>query len=195
MARQLEIKFAIPTLHCVLGPVNRLIHYVEEHSTVGGEFIKSLGITRDPFNNKDYNGNYCNKILENLDRLEETIEKEYIPFVTTLRALKGVKDSCFGPKLHENLKENIQNFEKAWFDIYIEFDIYFSNKCHVIIEHIPQVIERTGKSLYLSSEQVVEATHAKFAVFWERYKVNNLEKETHGTNLRSCVVEFNTRNL
>ena len=127
------------------------------------------------------NGNYCNKTLENLDRLEETIEKEYIPFVTTLRALKVVKDSCFGPKLHENWKENIQNFEKAWFDIYIEFDIYFSNKCHVIIEHIPQVIERTGKSLYLSSEQVVEATHAKFAVFWERYKVNNLEKETHGT--------------
>ena len=58
--------------------------------------------------------------------MEETIEKEYIPFVTTLRALKGVKDSCFGPKLHENWKENIQNFEKAWFDIYIEFDIYFS---------------------------------------------------------------------
>ena len=59
--------------------------------------------------------------------------------------------------------------------------IYFSNNCHVIIEHIPQVIKRTGKSLYLSSEQVVEATHAKFAVFWERYKVNNLEKESHGT--------------
>ena len=47
---------------------------------------------------------------------------------------------------------------------------------------IPQVIGRTGKSLNLSSV---------FAVFWERYKVNDLEKDIHGTN----KVEFNTRNL
>ena len=133
----------------------------------------------------------CNKKFSQRNAVARHIKSVHVHE----KNLKGVKDSCFGPKLHENWKENIQNFEKAWFDIYIEFDIYFSNKCHVIIEHIPQVIKRTGKSLYLSSEQVVEATHAKFAVFWERYKVNNLEKETHGTNLRSCVVEFNTRNL
>ncbi len=125
---------------------------------------------------------------------EEILEREFVPFVTALRAMKGVKDSCFGPELLENWKESIDMFEEAWYDLYIAFDISFTNKCHVIIDHIPQVITRTGKSLYLSSEQV-EATHAKFAVFWERYKVNDLQKESHGTNLRSCVVEFNTRNM
>ena len=32
----------------------------------------------------------------------------------------------------------------------------------MIIEHVPQAIERTGKGLLGNSEQVVEATHAKF---------------------------------
>ena len=47
------------------------------------------------------------------------------------------------------------SFEKACYHIYIEFEISFPNKFHVIIEHEPQVIERTGQSLYFSSEQVV----------------------------------------
>ena len=37
----------------------------------------------------------------------------------------------------------------------------------VLIEHVPQVIQMTGKSLYHSSEQVVEASHAKFDKMWE----------------------------
>ena len=65
----------------------------------------------------------------------------------------------------------------------------------MIIEHIPQVIQRTGKSLYLSSEQVVEATHAKFDKFWQRYKVLALEKEMHGNQLLKCVIDFNSKNI
>ena len=76
-----------------------------------------------------------------------------------------------------------------------DFDIPFSNKCHIIIEHIPQVIERTGKSLFLSSEQVVEASHAKFDKMWQRYKVLDLERETHGENLLKCVIDFNSKNI
>ena len=71
----------------------------------------------------------------------------------------------------------------------------FTNKCHVIIEHVPQAIERTGKSLFLSSEQVVEATHQKFSVFWERFKVLELEREKHGDQLLACTIEFNACNF
>ena len=79
--------------------------------------------------------------------------------------------------------------KRAWYDIYLDFDIPFSNKCHIIIEHIPQVIERTGKSLFLSSEQVVEACHAKFDKMWQ--SVGLIERETHGENLLKCVIDFN----
>ena len=89
----------------------------------------------------------------------------------------------------------IDNFEKAWYDIYIEFEIAFSNKCHVIIEHVPRVIKRTGQSLFAAYEQVVEATHAKFDKMWQRYKVVDMEIESHGKQLLRCVVDFKSKNL
>ena len=75
------------------------------------------------------------------------------------------------------------------------FSVAFTNKCHVIIEHVPQAIERTGKSLFLSSEQVVEATHQKFSVLWERFEVLELEREKHGDQLLACTIEFNACNF
>ena len=188
-------KFAIPTLHCILGPCNRLYHYLEENCP-GFEMVsKKLGIVRDPYNNKDYNGNYCEKIMKNIDLIEKAVEIQFKPFTECLKALKEVKDSCFGPFLRPNYKRAIEQFEQAWFDLYIEFEIPFSNKCHVIIEHVPQVIERTGTSLYLSSEQVVEATHAKFEKSWQKYKVLDPESESHGQQLYNCVLDFNSKNL
>ena len=82
-----------------------------------------------------------------------------------------------------NYKKDVIQFEEKWMQLYREFQLPFSNKCHVIIDHVPQVIERSGASLFLTSEQVVEASHQKFNVFWERYKVNDLERPMHGENL------------
>ena len=79
--------------------------------------------------------------------------------------------------------------------LYRAFQLPFSNKCHVIIEHVPQAIERSGASLYLTSEQVVEASHQKFSVFWERYKVLDLERPMHGDHLLACVLDFNSCNM
>ena len=38
----------------------------------------------------------------------------------------------------------------------MEFDVNFSTKAHILIEHVPQVIQRTGKGLFFQSEEVVE---------------------------------------
>ena len=65
----------------------------------------------------------------------------------------------------------------------------------MIIELIPQVVERTGKGLFFSSEQVVEASHQLFGKFWERYKVLDMESEVYGERFLSCVLDFNTANL
>ena len=165
--------FGIPTLHCILGPCNRLYHYLEENCEAVNQFSKKLGIVRDPFNNKDYNGNYCEKILKNLDDLQQIVEPKFSPFIETLRALHDVKEACFKPILKPNWRETITRFKNGWCDLFMDFEIGFSNKVHIIIEHIPQVIERTGRSLHLSSEQVVEAAHAKFDKVWQRYKVTS----------------------
>ena len=73
--------------------------------------------------------------------------------------------------------------------------ISFSNKCNVIIEHVPQVIEKIGQPLYFSSEQVVEATHAKFDKMWQKFKVLDMKKDSHGKYLLKCVLDFNSKNL
>ena len=73
--------------------------------------------------------------------------------------------------------------------IWQEFNINFTNKAHIIISHVSQVIERTGRGLYYQSEEVVEATHAKFDTFWRRYKVIVVESEIHGERLLECVLD------
>ena len=172
-----------------------MYQYLEEKCPAVKTFSKKLGIVRDNFNNKDYNGPHCEKVLKNLKQLEEIVEEKYKPFVDCLSALKEVKNACFGPVLDPNYQTAIDNFENTWNTIYIDFGIWFTNKAHVIISHIPQAIERTGRSLYLSSEQVVEATHAQFDKFWRNFKVRDLESESHGKRLLKCVVFFNSKNL
>ena len=62
------------------------------------------------------------------------------------------------------------------------------------IDHVTQAIERTGKGLLGNSEQVVEATHAKFEKFWLKYVVVDLESDVHGERLLECVIDFNSSN-
>ena len=58
---------------------------------------------------------------------------------------------------------------------------------------MPQVIERTGRGLFNQSEEVVEAAHAKYDIFWRRYKVLDVESESHGEALLNCLNDFNTK--
>ena len=80
-------------------------------------------------------------------------------------------------------------------NLVVEFDINFSNKAHIIISHVPQVIERNGRGLFNQSEEVVEAAQAKFDTFWRQYKVLDVESKTHGENLLACLNDFNTKNI
>ena len=162
------------------------------------EFVawcKSINLVRDPYNNKDYNGNNCNKLLNKLEELKKVIPEDFLIFSETLDALKNVKISCFGAEAHPDYKERINEFEAKWEELYINHDIWFTNKVHVIIDHVPQAIERTGRGLLGNSEQVVEATHAKFEQFWLKYVVVDLESDIHGERLLECVIDFNSSNI
>ena len=56
--------------------------------------------------------------------------------------------------------------------------------------HVPQAIEITGRGLHYQSDEVMEATHAKFDTFWRRYKVIDVESEIPGERLLECVLDF-----
>ena len=102
---------------------------------------------------------------------------------------------CFGKVASENYQSLIDDFENAWLENYREFDMNFTNKAHILISHVPQVIQRTGKGLFYQSEEVVEAAHAKFYKFWQMYKVIDVESDKHGENLLQCVIDFVTKNI
>ena len=87
------------------------------------------------------------------------------------------------------------NFEKTCPFCQKVFKNPRSFKAHILIEHVPQVIQMTGKGLFFQSEEVVEATHSKFDIFWQRFKVIDVESEKHGERLLECVVEFNSKNI
>ena len=122
-------------------------------------------------------------------RLVTTIPEDLLPIIDTLKALQNVKSSCFGPKLGETYKEDINTLEEKWMQLYRDFQLPFSNKCHVIIDHVPQAIARSGASIYLTSK------HKIFCVFWESYKVLDLERQMHGEQLLACVLDFNACNM
>ena len=109
-------------------------------------------------------------------------------FVDTLEALRRVKEGCFGAVPDPDYIQIVKQFDAAWFEIYIEHDVWFTNKCHVIIDHVPQAIERTGRGLLGNSEQVVDK-------FWKKYLVVDLESDTHGERLLQCVIDFNSSNI
>ena len=64
-------------------------------------FCKSIGMVKDPYNNKDYSGRYCDKLLKNLDKLDDVVGEE--PSLTRPtssspmfpRSLPGLARGCF----------------------------------------------------------------------------------------------------
>ena len=75
------------------------------------------------------------------------------------------------------------------------YQVSITPKCHILTQHVPQILEETGKGLGEGSEEVVEATHSKFEKIWAWYKVNNLEDPQHGENLLASVIDFNSMNI
>ena len=76
---------------------------------------------------------------------EEVVGENLSLLVKTLKCFEKVVHGCFGKVASVNYQELIDDFENAWFEIFMEFDLHFTNKAHILISHVPQVIKRTGK--------------------------------------------------
>ena len=83
----------------------------------------------------------------------------------------------------------------SWLRLNSDFGIKITPKAHIVMKHIRQKIERSGKSLLQGNEEVVEASHQRFQNFWNQYKFINLDSDTHGKNLLDCVIDMNTSNI
>ncbi len=83
-----------PPLHLVdLGPVNNVLHSLEETCGDFTDAWRTIGVKREVFHGRNFNGNEVNKILKKLDVLERFVPPQYRSFINCLEAVKKMKES------------------------------------------------------------------------------------------------------
>ena len=106
-----------------------------------------------------FTGNEINKILKNLGKLDQILDVKYKPFVQTLQSLKELDEGVSSMKLDQNYEKLIESFKLNWLNLNCQFNVPVTNKCHIIMTHLKEYIELTGKSLGHTTDQTIEATH------------------------------------
>ena len=77
----------------------------------------------------------------------------------------------------------------------IKFNVTITPKCHIVFDHLEQVIDETGKAIGKDSEQVLETGHQNFIKIYQFYKVKDVRKQRHGTQMLRCLHHFNSFNV
>jgi hypothetical protein len=109
----------------------------------------------------EFNGPNCNTILEDnvLQQLADFLpqEEEFQQYVVTLKAMRGLKKSCFsshkldtsiGASFEFKWKEHHQKF----IDAYSGLNLEKFPKFHIVEKHVPEFINWQGHGLGRYSE-------------------------------------------
>ena len=86
---------------------------------------------------------------------------------------------CYGAELHPDFKDKIAAFKKD----FINLGISIAPKVHVVMFHIAEFCKITGQGLGPWSEQSGESVHHDFKGTWNRFIVNDTNRDIYGENL------------
>ena len=163
---------AIPPmeLHLLLGVVNHLYKNLSNIWPECKNWPEALNIPLQPFHGGHFQGNHCQKLLKNVDILQEKAEAAAafaeFPFIDTFRKFEKVVVACFGMQLDKNYQEHIENFRSSYHDL----PATITPKVHAVFFHVSQFISQNHKGLGHYSEQATEALHSNFKPHWQRFK-------------------------
>ena len=115
----------------------------------GYKWLERNNIQREDYRNCQMNGNACKNLLEKLDKLRSQIPRRLGKYVEALSLFNEVRKSCFGQELLPSFKLDIARFRKA----YEKLGVPFTNKVHVLVEHVPVFCDQMQKGLGYFSEQ------------------------------------------
>ena len=87
--------------------------------------------------------------------------------------------------------KKIQAFASA----YISLPINITPKVHVVVFHIEEFCDMTGRGLAPWSEQTGESCHHDFNQTWEKFYVRDQESDVYGKRLLQAVQEYNGQHL
>ena len=186
----------IPGLHCIkLGGVNLLFKHLGEAVKLES-FLKKHGLIMEGYHGGQYIGPDWGK-LDDLEEEVKTQDPSKVVFIDAMRDLKEVYRIAHTKDVDPNHREIVKKFENSVMILHKEYKVPITPKLHIIIDHLPEFFDYTGKTLRKRTDQTVESTHSKFDKFVKihNYQVRDVKSDKVGENLLKAVKHFNSYNL
>ena len=120
------------SLHLKLGLVNQCHSGMMGVYPGGSQWAIGLNIEKSEYHGAVFEGGECNKLLDNTDKLEQLMKDDPVtprasrnspstqvvhpaqPFLNLFRAIKRVRDGCFGYELQSTWEEDIAHFKSCF---------------------------------------------------------------------------------
>ena len=188
----------LPELHLLLGVTNTLVFKANE--LAGDDLVikwaNSLSCYQEKQGSKQFNGERCVTLLNNMDSLIKKLPRKLKFFGQALKAFNQVRKSCFGEELDDDYRRKIAEFEAAFKNIGKDKegkDLQpVTPKVHVVLHHLADFVDENGP-LGLFNEQTFESVHYCFANHMDTSKyTRDLDHPEHGKFLKKGVIDYNT---
>lgn len=183
-----------PTLHILLGIVNKIYHELLKISPITEMWPKSLNLHYEQYHTGMFEGNECKKLLENLPLLRSFIDEPKVleqadPLIRILESFSEVNNLLFQQVVEQDkLTVATEHFGEAW----KASGLNLTTKAHLVVTHLSSFVKQMkGQKIAIFSEQAHEAVHAEFFKTWSRYLVKEPTNPTFTPRLLRAVLDFN----
>ena len=139
--------------------------------------------------------NEVNRFLANIDKLAEIIPVQFFGFIPFFKDMANMMESVFGYTLDPNYKDVISRCRNSFDVIKERFLVPETVKVHILLVHVEQFIELTGKPLGEFSEQALEDSHSLFQEYWKRFLVKDIDSDVYLERYTKCILSFNSSNV
>lgn len=187
-------KCAPPWLHIRLGAVNHTYTKLKIVAPEAAKWPEALHLHEERYHGTGFEGNECQRLLENIDLLEDILSQfgkieVGAPFVRVFRSFYKVNHIFSSSSVDVNaLERQVKDFRQAW----KESGMNLIPKVHIVFDHIVEFVKlRDAKNLYTVSEQSHESLHAEYAKTWKKYCVKETSNPNYKTNFLRSVLDFN----
>ena len=188
-------------LHLFLA-TNDLINHLERASwpEIKAVLYDLFGIKAHSYQGKErnYQGPQIRKMLANLEQLVPLVQGDPIRclYLDVFFKIKQFNQGLFGLKLDPNWRFLVAQLRAALLSLNSSTSFPITPKFHIILEHVPQWVEKNGRSLAKEAEHAGESVHHH----WKRHletqgEVQDKESKSFETQTLRCMVKFNSDNV
>ena len=129
---------------CKLGPFNHLIkNLAKQCPDEVSEFTKKVQVSQEKYHGGDYEGNEINKMLENINDLEELLDENYIDYIEGFKSIKELNEHVSGKELKSDYSEVIDRFTLNFLALNTNHRVSVTPKVHIIMEHLKDYCQET----------------------------------------------------